>query len=186
MGNSNLLRCPDSQLSDCPHDKGESIIIEVIGVRILLAIDPSAHSWKAVEAVAARPWPPGSIVLVLSAVEYLLPAGAECWVDAGAILARTRQEMVRRAEQITHRAVNLLGSHGLRARAVVRDGNPRAAIIREATEHGTDLIVVGSRASSGLKRWLTGSVSQYVVAHAPCSVEVVQQRQVEAEISAAA
>jgi len=35
---------------------------------------------------------------------------------------------------------------------------------------------VGSHGRTGLKRWLMGSVAEFVVRHAPCSVEVVRER----------
>jgi nucleotide-binding universal stress UspA family protein len=37
-----------------------------------------------------------------------------------------------------------------------------------------DLIVIGRRGRTGLKEALMGSVSNYVVHHAPCTVMVVQ------------
>jgi hypothetical protein len=39
---------------------------------------------------------------------------------------------------------------------------------------GADLIVVGSHGYRALERFLLGSVSQSVVSHAACSVEVVR------------
>ncbi|MGE0886479.1 MAG: universal stress protein [Blastocatellales bacterium] len=148
-------------------------------MRVLLAIDDSQHSWEAVESVAARPWPSGTIVRVMSSVEYMIPAGPEFWYDANGIFERTRKGMLKRAEQITSRAVNTLAGCGLWANKVVRDGNPRAAIIEEAIDWNADLIVVGSHAYTGIKRLILGSVAQYVVSHAPCSVEVIQQRRIE-------
>ncbi len=148
-------------------------------MRVLLAIDDSQHSWEAVESVAMRPWPSGTIVRVMSSVEYLTPVGPEFWYDANGLFERTRKGLVKRAEQITSRAVNTLAACGLWANKVVRDGNARAAIIEEAKDWNADLIVVGSHAHTGIKRWILGSVAQYVVSHAPCSVEVIQQRQIE-------
>jgi nucleotide-binding universal stress UspA family protein len=52
--------------------------------------------------------------------------------------------------------------------------SPRDAIIEEAERWGADLIVVGSHGYRGYKRFLLGSVSQSVAAHAPCSVLIVR------------
>jgi nucleotide-binding universal stress UspA family protein len=60
----------------------------------------------------------------------------------------------------------------VRAEAVTDD--PRPAIVAAATREAADLIVVGSQGRSGLQRLLLGSVSHYVVNHAPCSVLVVK------------
>jgi len=47
-------------------------------------------------------------------------------------------------------------------------------ILDEAESWGADLIVLGSHGYNAWKRFLLGSVSQAVVSHAKCSVEVVR------------
>ena len=59
----------------------------------------------------------------------------------------------------------------------MRDGEPGPAVVEEAKEWGADLIVVGSRGHTGLRRLLEGSVSHYVVDHAHCPVEVVHSEE---------
>ena len=53
-------------------------------------------------------------------------------------------------------------------------GSPRTVILDEAETWGADLIVVGSHGYRAWERFLLGSVSQSVVSHAKCSVEVVR------------
>jgi len=53
-------------------------------------------------------------------------------------------------------------------------GPARTVILNEAEAWSTDLIVLGSHGYRGWQRFLLGSVSQSVVAHAKCSVEVVR------------
>lgn len=53
------------------------------------------------------------------------------------------------------------------------NGSPGAAICKLARTWGADLIIVGSHKRKGLSEMLLGSVSNYVVHHAPCSVMVV-------------
>jgi len=55
-------------------------------------------------------------------------------------------------------------------------GDPAEEIIRLANIHKVDLIVIGSRGLTGLKRILHGSVSNQVVENAPCSVFVVKPK----------
>jgi nucleotide-binding universal stress UspA family protein len=55
-------------------------------------------------------------------------------------------------------------------------GDPAEEIIRLANIHHADLIVIGSRGLTGLKRILQGSVSSQVVENAPCSVLVVKTK----------
>ena len=53
-------------------------------------------------------------------------------------------------------------------------GDPAEEIIRLANIHQADLIVLGNRGLTGMKRILQGSVSSQVVAESPCSVMVVK------------
>ena len=48
------------------------------------------------------------------------------------------------------------------------------SIIDYATSKEVDLIVIGTRGRTGLKRFLTGSVASGVVQHAHCSVMIVR------------
>lgn len=53
-------------------------------------------------------------------------------------------------------------------------GDPSEEIIRLARIHRVELIVIGSRGLTGLKRIIEGSVSSQVAVDAPCSVLVVK------------
>jgi len=54
-------------------------------------------------------------------------------------------------------------------------GSPGPAICELARTWSTDLILVGSHGRKGLSEMLLGSVSNYVVHHATCSVMVVHE-----------
>ena len=56
----------------------------------------------------------------------------------------------------------------------MREGDPRMEIVEEAKRSQADLIILGSHGRTGVARWLMGSVAEYVVRHAPCSVEVAR------------
>jgi nucleotide-binding universal stress UspA family protein len=55
-------------------------------------------------------------------------------------------------------------------------GRPGPAIVQTAEEFGADLIVTGSRGIRGMRRVLSGSVGDWLVHHAACSVLVVRPR----------
>ncbi|MDF2386858.1 universal stress protein [Nostoc ellipsosporum NOK] len=54
-------------------------------------------------------------------------------------------------------------------------GDPSEEIVRLANIYKADLILIGSRGLTGMKRIVQGSVSSQVVEEAPCSVLVVKQ-----------
>jgi hypothetical protein len=86
----------------------------------LLAIDSSEYSAQAVTEVAMRPWPPDTVVCVLSAVESITPPAAELWYDAGGSLEQVQQEMTI-----------IVGSHGYTGNEVAA-----AALDVWAQDHG--------------------------------------------------
>lgn len=53
-------------------------------------------------------------------------------------------------------------------------GESREEICTTAKEWDADIVVIGRRGLRGISEMLLGSVSNYVVHHAPCSVMVVQ------------
>ena len=63
-------------------------------------------------------------------------------------------------------------------------GHPSSTICEFAQSCRADVIVIGRRGHSGLKEMFLGSVSNYVVHHAPCSILLVQTPILEESTSA--
>jgi len=68
-------------------------------------------------------------------------------------------------------------------RLVPTDADPGHAIVEVANELQPDLIVLGSHEKGFFMRLLAGSVSEYVVRHAPCPVLVVPHRDTEKAVA---
>jgi nucleotide-binding universal stress UspA family protein len=156
-------------------------------MRILLAVDGSQGSEEAVAEVQRRPWPEGTTVRVFSAFQpVVVPAAVGAGWNGGvapglvpgasAAYAEATKRLKLQAERIAGAAADHLAAQGLSVDTAVGQGSPGPAIVREAEGWKADLVVVGSRGLTGIKRWLLGSVAQYVVKHAPCSVQVVRTR----------
>lgn len=147
-------------------------------MKILLAIDGSPCSDRATNEVLSRPWPAGSEVKIISAVNmtYLTP---EPWVGAQNYYVEIDRIQHENAESVIKSAVLKLSDPGyksLRVTSAVIDGPPKQVIVEEAERWDADLIIVGSHGYGALNRFLLGSVSQAVSLHAPCSVEIVRCR----------
>lgn len=86
-----------------------------------------------------------------------------------------REKVANASQQVLARAGELLRAAGV---ATVHehpaDGDPAEAILDVAEQVGADLIVVGNKGVSGVRRFLLGSVAQKVVQHAPCAVLVAR------------
>jgi nucleotide-binding universal stress UspA family protein len=117
---------------------------------------PSGYAFDQAAYVARRI--PGSHVHVVHvSVE---PLSAERSV---ALAKELRRQIENRALAIDNFAGQSVGIH-------VRIGRPAREIAQLATDVGADLIVVGSKGGTNLKSLFTGSVSERLVASAPCPV----------------
>lgn len=56
----------------------------------------------------------------------------------------------------------------------VVEGDPAEAILQTAAERQADLIVMSTHGYSGVTRWIMGSVTERVLANAPCPVLVIR------------
>jgi nucleotide-binding universal stress UspA family protein len=57
---------------------------------------------------------------------------------------------------------------------VVKAGDPRMVVLTEISRRGSDLLVLGTHARSGMAHALLGSVAAWVVSAAPCDVLVAR------------
>ncbi|MBI5523789.1 MAG: universal stress protein [Desulfarculus sp.] len=73
-------------------------------------------------------------------------------------------------------------AQGLRAEAVVLEGDPSRELINLVGQRGVDLLVVGATGLSGLAEVFFGSVAAKAVRRCPCSVMVVRSRPTQAQV----
>jgi nucleotide-binding universal stress UspA family protein len=77
-------------------------------------------------------------------------------------------------EKVLEQAVRIARAEGIEPRTMSVDGQSGTAIVRIAEREGADLIVMGALGRSMVEEALVGSISQYVVRHAPCPVLIVK------------
>lgn len=148
-------------------------------MRILLAVDGSAFSDAAIQAVVTQPWPAGSVVKVVSAIKLPFVPTAETRSLPESEYSQIEKARTEQAHAAITRAEAALRANpaqplSIESAAVI--GDPRDVIIDDATEWKADLIVLGSRGLGGFKRFLLGSVAFSVLTCAPCSVQLVRRK----------
>jgi len=142
-------------------------------MKILIALDDSRHSDRALEFVTRMRWPAGSRVIVLTTLQEVTASLAAA--DApGTVLAAPPQQR-QWLEGLVARAESTLREAGFSTEGRVLAGDPREVLVQVAQSERADLLVVGSRGRTGITKLMLGSVSSHVVTHAPCSVLVVKQ-----------
>ncbi|HEY3175852.1 MAG TPA: universal stress protein [Candidatus Polarisedimenticolia bacterium] len=151
-------------------------------MKILLALDGSECSDAAVDEVAARPWPEGSEVKIISVVEPPpLMAMPDTWGPPTDYYEALEKSAASQADAVIDKGVGRVRTgtgEKVRILSEVLRGLPKEAILRESERWGADLIVVGSHGYRGLTRLWLGSVSHAVASHAKCSVEIVRYRKI--------
>lgn len=114
---------------------------------------------------------------VLAALDSLV-LGANAKAILTHVIAENNGETVDRPresrESVEERLRTYRSRISIPSAIEVIDGDPIEEIIRLASVHRADLIVIGTRGLTGVKRVIEGSVSAGVVADAPCSVFVVR------------
>lgn len=145
------------------------------GVTVVVGTDGSSHSLHAAREGLALLAPPARVVVMTA-----LPPSDEMLVTGtgfagGVVTPQMYDEMTaaRKAEgeEIVRRTAEVLP--GLPVETLVAWGDPGEGLCTVAEELRAAAIVVGSRGLGGVKRFFLGSVSGYVVQHAPCPVVVV-------------
>jgi nucleotide-binding universal stress UspA family protein len=127
-----------------------------------LGLDLLGHSNELVLVTVASGPDPASLVGSGHAGPDMIPMEYDASVE----------QANRNADSVIRQAQKALGIAGTQTR--VLQGDPGAVICQLATELSARAIVVGTRGRGGLKRALLGSVSDYVVRNAPCSVIVTK------------
>ena len=147
-------------------------------MKIILAIDGSAHSKAAVQEIAKRPFADNTKVRIISAYEKTsLTMKMEPMGALRQYHSKLEQKALEAAEKATEEAAIVLRKKNpslIVTTKVIRD-SPKSAILKEAEKFGADLIIVGSHGAGAIERFLLGSVSHAVSLHAKCSVEIVRK-----------
>lgn len=141
-------------------------------MKILVAIDGSAHSQLALERAAQVAGGDAEVsVMTVSSLVSFSTFGGLGYAPEAPYEVPSKQEI----EAILANAAAYLRDRGITPRTVHRLGVPADAILAEAETQHPDLIVIGSHGRTGVTRFLLGSVSSAVVSHAPCSVLVAKE-----------
>ncbi|HSK06461.1 MAG TPA: universal stress protein [Acidimicrobiia bacterium] len=117
--------------------------------RVLVATDGSTHAARAISTLASLPWLPATSIRILS-------------VDDGRI----------DAEGSLAAAWQVLAQSGAATETVTRKGTVTAALLAETEEWGADLVAMGARGHSGLKRLVIGSSTAAIAGSIDSSVLV--------------
>jgi nucleotide-binding universal stress UspA family protein len=142
-------------------------------MKIVIAVDRCRHARAAVQFLRQLRWPTGSAFTLLHVLRLVTISGGwqlhyhpELWKPFTA----ERKKLSEQAQRFLERLGTQLRPGNARLDVLVKWGLPLMGIMEVLKEQRADLVVVGSRGLSGVRRFLLGSVSEGVLNSAPCSV----------------
>ena len=145
-------------------EDSDSVEVKVI----LVAVDGSDYSEKAVQYGCAIGPPLGAEVILLHVVPRMVSATPyhDTMSDQPFLaLQKVGEDILARAKKV---------AGPCQVTDLIDHGDPASRIIEIADEREADLIIMGSRGLSGIKRLFVGSISDKVTNNAKCPVMVVR------------
>ncbi len=148
-------------------------------MKVLLATDGSQWADAALEVILWRPWAPGTQVSVISVVEPLHEKVDKIFqlFGLGETALTAQKQFRQQTEKILERyGDKLCAKFGKEnVRVDILEGDARKIICRTASSQGSDIIVIGPHGLKNAPDFLLGPVAEYLLGHAPCSVEILKQ-----------
>ena len=153
--------------------------------KILVALDNSSEASAVFDYALSVVQPEMSEILLLHFVDWTMQ-DVSPWVGIGTLydvnLSGDRydwshqrlQKEVEKSKDWLETLAQKAKKLDINCRYECRVGNCNLGIGDRAKEWNADLIVVGRRGHRNISEMFLGSVSNYVIHHAPCSVLVVQ------------
>jgi nucleotide-binding universal stress UspA family protein len=149
-------------------------------LRIVVAVDHSAEAMAALAFVTQLGFPEGTRVALVHVVEKPTQLVERFLPTGRPDLRRTADRIIDAhkhvGEHLLEEARLRIAKAGLVEETVLVEGHPAEELVRATENLHADLVIVGSRGFSGMKRILLGSVSRRVARHAPCSVLIVRSK----------
>lgn len=137
---------------------------------IVVGTDGSARADVAVRRAIALAALSGARLHVVHVVRDVVLRGEH--VDPAPIVAAS-VAIRHEAERICAQAASEAERHGVTARTHILDGEPADVLLKISESVGADLLVMGNRGMSGIKRLVLGSVPNTVSHHCSCSLLIV-------------
>jgi nucleotide-binding universal stress UspA family protein len=142
--------------------------------RILVAIDASGIGQQVLDAAISLAKATGGTLHLLRVLSYEDEQAPGLKEKGTPEYDRRWTEFEKDGNTLLSASLEQVQAAGIVAEGSLLPGKPGRLICELAEQWTADTIIIGRRQLTGLKQLLLGSVSNYVVHSAPCSVLVIQ------------
>ena len=129
--------------------------------KLLVAVDGSSHSIKAVKVAAEQAHQLKSCIVILHVIRDLpLPKEIQEMIQDGEVTESRLEILKTSAEIIFERARKIAGEERVtQIETEIGEGDPATEIVAAAQNHHADLIIMGTQGLGELKSMFMGSVA---------------------------
>ena len=142
-----------------------------------MAIDKSGYKDKAASYAFTLAKSLGAEIHVIHVIDQSsMVAAASVHPSASMVPQKEYQEALKQdADQLLKEIVNLGKNEGIKIHDQVLTGTSvKQTILDYAKDKDVDLILIGTKGMTGIKKFLVGSVANDVISHAHCPVLAVR------------
>ncbi len=146
-------------------------------MNMLLAVDDSTDSKAAAHFLQRIQFPAESKLYLLHVNpldEWLRLGTSGRSLRMVGKISNIRAEDARNMRTVLSHIEETFRSSSFAVHSIITDGSPGAEILSTISAHHIDLVVLGTRGLSKISGFLLGSVSEWVLNEAPCSVLIVR------------
>lgn len=138
---------------------------------ILVPVDSSEHASKAVKMAGEIGSKFGSKIILLTVTYHDFRYS----IEGNYVAFPPEETLIANAEEILAKEATFLENYpGIEVEKKIANGDPALQILEFADNEHCDLIIMGSKGLTGVKRFMIGSVSSKVVQYAACPVLVAK------------
>jgi nucleotide-binding universal stress UspA family protein len=137
---------------------------------ILVPVDGSDNSYRALDAALVLAEKLGSIITVIHVMEQI----PITHIGSEKLLSELLEAYKKENQNILSKCSEIATQKGLTLKTLLLQGNPASVILDYSKKEKFDLLIMGSRGLGKFKELILGSVSGKIVHHSPSAVMLIR------------
>jgi nucleotide-binding universal stress UspA family protein len=137
---------------------------------ILVPVDGSDNSYRALDAALVLAEKLGSIITVIHVMEQI----PITHIGSEKLLSELLEAYKKENQNILSKCSEIATQKGLNLKTLLLQGNPASVILDYSKKEKFDLLIMGSRGLGKFKELILGSVSGKIVHHSPSAVMLIR------------
>jgi nucleotide-binding universal stress UspA family protein len=138
--------------------------------KILVPVDGSDNSYRALEAALVLSEKLGSNISVVNVMEQV----PITHIESEKLLSELLEAYKKENQEILSKCSDIARQKGIAIKTVLLHGNPAPVILDYSKKENFDLVIMGSRGMGKFKELIIGSVSSKIVHHSPCAIMIIR------------